>query len=798
MQALWLRLEVRRRWRSLAVLALLVAFASGTVLAAVAGARRGGSAVERLVAVTLPFSAVVLPNQPKFDWDRVRRLPSVAAVTTFPLIPGYVVKDPVGFQPDLPMVVDREAWHTIEKPVILAGRLPSPDRADEAVIVPKFTERYGKGVGDTVTVQLYTAAQVDAALAGSASREMAPEGPEATATIVGVIRSAWFSDSVTSSGDFILSPGFFTKYRDEMVGTKELASFNALVRLTAGFTALPQFKRELAAATGRSDLDVWDAGAIKTHQEEFLAFEAYSLLAFGLAALAASLVLVGQTVARYTAATVAELHQLRMLGLTPRQSVIAAALGPTLAASAGAVLGVAAAYGASAYTPVGAAALIEPTPGLDADWPVLLPGGLAVPVLVALGALLSGALALRGAHARPARRSVAALLAGRANLPVPAVVGTRFALESGRGRGSVPVRPALLGTVTGVLGILAAFTFSSGVADAGERPERFGQTFHLQVYLYDSGAIPPDDAVYRALAGHPDVAGISDDLTAVAQSGRTSVTLHTYDLGAKPLPIVVERGRPPHDDQEIMLALRTAQELGAGIGDEVALTGQPGRGTFRVTGIGFVPKGSHNTYFEGGLVSMAAFDRLFDAYKFHTLLVSLRPGVDPEQVVAALQELVRSVPGAQFSEFAPAPDLIELAEIRDMRILPVALAAFLALLAVGAVGHVLATAVRRRRHELAVMRALGLTRRQARWIVATQASVLAVIGVVAGVPLGMALGRMLWRLVADLWPLAYQPPVAFWALLTIGPAALLVANLLAAWPGHRAARLRVGHVLRAE
>jgi hypothetical protein len=36
-----------------------------------------------------------------------------------------------------------------------------------------------------------------------------------------------------------------------------------------------------------------------------------------------------------------------------------------------------------------------------------------------------------------------------------------------------------------------------------------------------------------------------------------------------------------------------------------------------------------------------------------------------------------------------------------------ALSAFLALLAIGAVGHALSIAVRRRRHELAVLRALG-------------------------------------------------------------------------------------------
>ena len=36
------------------------------------------------------------------------------------------------------------------------------------------------------------------------------------------------------------------------------------------------------------------------------------------------------------------------------------------------------------------------------------------------------------------------------------------------------------------------------------------------------------------------------------------------------------------------------------------------------------------------------------------------------------------------------------------------------------------------------------------------------------------------------------------ALLVIGPAALLAANVLAAWPQRRAARLQAGQVLRSE
>jgi ABC-type lipoprotein release transport system permease subunit len=126
------------------------------------------------------------------------------------------------------------------------------------------------------------------------------------------------------------------------------------------------------------------------------------------------------------------------------------------------------------------------------------------------------------------------------------------------------------------------------------------------------------------------------------------------------------------------------------------------------------------------------------------------------------------------------------------------LGVFLALLAVGAVGHALATAVRRRSHDVAVLRALGMTQRQSRWVVVTQACVLAVIGLALGVPLGLALGRTTWRAVADYTPLQYVAPTAMWTLLLVGPAALLIVNVLAAVPGRRAARLPVSQVLRAE
>jgi len=148
--------------------------------------------------------------------------------------------------------------------------------------------------------------------------------------------------------------------------------------------------------------------------------------------------------------------------------------------------------------------------------------------------------------------------------------------------------------------------------------------------------------------------------------------------------------------------------------------------------------------------------------------------------------------------FSPTEQIVEAAILDEARVLPLMLGGFLALLALGAVGHALATAVRRRGHDLAVLRAVGMTRWQARGVVVTQASLLALAGLLFGVPLGLAVGRTLWRVVAEYTPVFYAPPVALLALLLVGPLAVLAANGLAAWPGRRVSRTRIAHVLRAE
>jgi FtsX-like permease family len=828
----WFRLDLRRRWRSLVALGLLITLATGTVMAATAGARRGASAADRLLEETVPATALVAPLTPGFDWEAVAGFPEVRALARVVFSAFEVDGSPAPTSMMLPPA-DDAAMSSVERPVLLDGRLADPSRSDEVVVTPNFVDTAGKGIGDTVTLRLFTPEQVDsgqlpaqvstalthrvwiltteqaeaAARAGTEIEETYPAaGPVIEATIVGVIRSPWFRDTLDTPGFVVPSAGLVADYSPNLLGASGLASINVLVRLDRDAADLRGFQARLAETTGRSDIDVWNLTATMEKAREVARFEATSLGVFAVVAGLAATLLIGLAVARYVAGTVNELDALNAVGMTRRQSGRAVSLGPTVAAVAGAAAGGALTVGVSPWFPIGMASVLEPTPGPEADFVVLLVGLLAAPLLVALASTVATSLGLRtGVSTRVERQSAIASAAARAGLPVPVVMGTRFALELGREHRAMPVRTVLLGAVAGVAGVAAALTFSGAASDASTNPARVGVLYQFEAWAgYDNVALWPADAGFAAMVRVPGVAAVNDTRAQIADAEGEQLTVFSLNaVGAQPT-YVVTTGRSPVGPSEILLGERAARALGARLGDTVDLAGTNGKAEFVVVGIGFVDFiGSllGDAASTGGAVSNEGYEALFaDEFVLRYGQVQLEPGTDVTVAQRRLNEVGDAVSTGRYSpEWMVPTDVRELpAELRSVRTLPMVMAGFLALLALGAVGYALSTAVRRRNLDIAVLRALGMTRRQARSTMVAQATAVAVVGLAVGIPLGLAVGRTIWRYVAGIASVHYVPPTVWTALLTTAVVTLVAANVLATWPGYRAASQRVADVLRAE
>jgi hypothetical protein len=140
----------------------------------------------------------------------------------------------------------------------------------------------------------------------------------------------------------------------------------------------------------------------------------------------------------------------------------------------------------------------------------------------------------------------------------------------------------------------------------------------------------------------------------------------------------------------------------------------------------------------------------------------------------------------------------QIVNYRSMGLTPFLLAMALAGGATIALGLTLVASVRRRRRELAILKAIGFTPGQLQWSVLWQAGIVALVGIVVGVPLGVALGRWLWTLFAEEIGAVPAPAIPFGSLLLASLIALALAVGLSAVPGRIAARTPALTALTAE
>jgi len=104
----------------------------------------------------------------------------------------------------------------------------------------------------------------------------------------------------------------------------------------------------------------------------------------------------------------------------------------------------------------------------------------------------------------------------------------------------------------------------------------------------------------------------------------------------------------------------------------------------------------------------------------------------------------------------------------------------------------------RRRRDFAMLRTLGLARRQVRVITAWQVSTMTGLALTVGIPLGVVAGHWSWRLFAAGLGIPADFVMPLPLVLLMVPAVILAGNAVAYWPARTAARVSPARVLRAQ
>jgi hypothetical protein len=128
---------------------------------------------------------------------------------------------------------------------------------------------------------------------------------------------------------------------------------------------------------------------------------------------------------------------------------------------------------------------------------------------------------------------------------------------------------------------------------------------------------------------------------------------------------------------------------------------------------------------------------------------------------------------------------------------PLALVNVVSIAAAALLCYLLYTAVRARRFELAVMRALGLSNRGVRWSMVAQATATAVVPLIVAIPLGIAIGRRAWTTSAHNLDVVAVSVTPWSALVVLVASAIVIANLVVLVPGWALVKRSPGADLRA-
>jgi hypothetical protein len=846
------RIAFGQSWGGYLALVILIGLLGGLTMASVAGARRTQTSFTSYLASTNPsnLQMTVFGNggtgsggadadYSSSALEQIAGLPGVKHVeAAVPLLAvplqrdGAPILNTVTLESTIAIGSVDGLFFNQDRLVATEGRVADPNRANEIVMTATAAQVLGFHVGQRIPYGLYSGAQENLPGFGTAR---VPPHRRVEATLVGIVQlsTAIVQDDIDRLPTFVFFTPAFTRQVIADKGQGEEGAVTYGLQLEDGNSGVAAVERHLAGvAPADTTFGFHAAAPVATKVDLTLKPLAIGLGAFGVIAALATLLISLQLISRQLIRAEDDLVILRALGADPLSVALDRLIGILASIAIGSLVATVVAVALSPLAPLGPVRPVYPGLGIAFDWTVL---GIGFGVLVVGLSSVAAILAYRNAPQRLARRPPPRSSAGSkitdaiaAPLPPSAGIGVRFALSASRGRTAVPTRPAMLGGVLAVALVVATLTFGSSLQALISHPALYGWNFDYLVYA--SNNVPPQ--ALSMLRQDHDVAAWTGYDYAVAEIDNQYVPfLFQYDHPQISPPIL--SGHAVEKRDQIVLGAATMAQLHKHIGDTVTVSyGAPNDaplyvpptplvivGTATMPAVGFSSVvDEHTSMGTGAVISEAALPAAFQSAQEspnptlngpNLVFVRLRAGVANRVGLASLNHVANvanRVLAAVPASGGAAGSLSILGVQRPAEIVnygtigaaPAILASALALGAIVALALTLVALVRRRRRDLALLRMLGFTQRQLAAVVAWQASVTALVGVVVGVPLGIAAGRWLWVLFADqvyAVPHAVVPAIS---IVIVAIATVGLANLAAALPALSASRTSPALLLRTD
>ncbi|NDU76331.1 FtsX-like permease family protein [Actinomadura sp. DSM 109109] len=334
----------------------------------------------------------------------------------------------------------------------------------------------------------------------------------------------------------------------------------------------------------------------------------------------------------------------------------------------------------------------------------------------------------------------------------------------------------------GLMSLFAVVAASGKATAARQLEEQFPVQFQIRPQSFE-GTLP--HALAEALRTRPEVAAVVETRrkeTGIGDGEGDVSTVTAAALGSILKP-EVERGTldAALKPGTAMVDEETARTPGRALGETVRVRTANGAVPVKITAVYAVGAG-----LDGIIVPERDFTRYFGNLDPSGIYVKTRDGVPASQARRAVDDAARPFPAAKVASSAEFEETLTRAIDMILMIFG-GLLGLAIVIALFGIANTLTLSVVERTRESALLRALGLTRRQLRRMLSVEALVMAVIGAATGVVLGVGFGWAATNAMAgdSVFSLPYLQVAGF--VVLAGAAGTAAAVL----PARRAARTSI-------